>query len=62
MSASWSLGDGPHLPFLCFVEIQWLHVHRIRIYGYGYGWEISYPRKPGPVSVTPGLTAAMLCY
>jgi len=36
MSASWSLGGGPPLPLLCFVEIQWLHVHRIEIYRHGY--------------------------
>ena len=34
MSASLSLGDGPPLPLLCFVE--WLHVHRIGVCGYGY--------------------------
>jgi len=60
MSASLSLGDGPPLPLLCFVEIKWLHVHRIGVrgyryihgyprkncgYGYGYGWDISYPRQ-----------------
>jgi len=43
MSASWSLGDGPPLPLLCFVEIQWIHVHRVGIYGYGYIH--GYPRK-----------------
>jgi len=38
---------------LYFVEIQWLHVHRIGVcgygYGYEYGWEISYPRQACPL-------------
>ena len=36
-------GIDPPLPLLCFVEIQWLHVHRICIYRYGYIH--GYPRK-----------------
>ena len=43
MYASWSLGDGPPLPLLCFVEIQWLHLHSIGVRGYGYIH--GYPRK-----------------
>ena len=43
MSASWSLGGWALLPLLCFVEIQWLHVHRIGVRGYGYIH--GYPRK-----------------
>jgi len=31
------------LPLMCFVGIQWLHVHRIGVYG--YGWEMLYPRQ-----------------